>query len=131
MENTKHKPMNRRRLVRSLPHIWDVVDLVDVINKHGDRICFRYFEGREIHSMTYAEFGNMIHETAVAFNAMDLAGKKIVVIGDNSPRWLCTYLAALASGCVIVPMGQKLHQVLGLNKAMTTNPIMVEVSIIL
>ena len=54
--------------------------------------------------MTYAEFGTMIHETAAAFNAMNLVGEKIVVIGDNSPRWLCTYLAALASGCVIVPM---------------------------
>jgi len=108
MENTKRKHINRRRLVRNLPHIWDAVDLVDVINKHGDRTCFRYFEGKELRSMTYAEFGTMIHETAAAFNAMNLVGEKVVVIGDNSPQWLCTYLAALASGCVVVPMDKEL-----------------------
>lgn len=32
---------------------------------------------------------------------------------------------------VMVPMGQKAHQVRGLNNAMTTSPMMVEVSIIL
>ena len=30
----------------------------------------------------------------------------------------------------MVPMGQKVHQVLGLNRAITTRPMMVEVSII-
>lgn len=108
MENTKYKPVNRRRMERVLPHIWDACDLIDVINKHGDRTCFRYFEGKELRSMTYAEFGTMIHETAAAFNAMNLVGEKIVVIGDNSPQWLCTYIAALASGCVIVPMDKEL-----------------------
>ena len=33
--------------------------------------------------------------------------------------------------CVMVPIGQKLHQVLGLNRVFTTTPMMVEVSIML
>ena len=32
---------------------------------------------------------------------------------------------------VMVPMGQKLHQVLGLNRTFTTKPMMVEVSMML
>lgn len=58
--------------------------------------------------MTYAEFGVQIREAAAAFTAMGLCGEKIVVIGDTSPQWLCTYLAALAAGCVIVPMDKEL-----------------------
>lgn len=108
MENNKYKPVNRRRMERVLPHIWDATDLCDLIEKHGDRTAFRYFEGKEVNSMTYAEFGVMIREAAAAFNAMGLVGEKIVVIGDTSPQWLATYIAALAAGCVIVPMDKEL-----------------------
>lgn len=104
----KYKPINRRRMERVLPHVWDVTDLCDVIEKHGDKLMFRYYVGKDIRTMTYAEFGVQIREAAAAFTAMGLCGEKIVVIGDTSPQWLCTYLAALAAGCVIVPMDKEL-----------------------
>lgn len=104
----KYKPINRRRMERVLPHVWDVTDLCDVIEKHGDKLAFRYYVGKDIRTMTYAEFGVQIREAAAAFTAMGLCGEKIVVIGDTSPQWLCTYLAALAAGCVIVPMDKEL-----------------------
>ncbi len=109
MEHTKYKPVNRRRMERVMPHVWDVTDLCDIIEKHGSRTAFRYFENSQVvNTMTYAEFGVAIRETAAAFQAMGLVGEKIVVIGDTSPQWLATYLAALASGCVIVPMDKEL-----------------------
>ena len=104
----KYKPINRRRMERVLPHVWDVTDLCDLIEKHGNRLMFRYYVGKDIRTMTYAEFGVQIREAAAAFTAMGLCGEKIVVIGDTSPQWLCTYLAALAAGCVIVPMDKEL-----------------------
>lgn len=104
----KYKPINRRRMERVSPHIWDVTDLCEAINHHGERIVFRYFEGKEVKSLTYAAFGEMVHAMAAAFNAMGLTGEKVVVIGDASPQWHCTYLAALAAGCVIVPMDKEL-----------------------
>ncbi len=104
----KYKPINRRRIERVVPHVWDVIDLIDIINRHGERTLFRYFEGKELKDMTYAAFGDMIHATAAAFHAMGLSGQKIVVIGESSPQWHCTYLAALAAGCVIVPMDKEL-----------------------
>ena len=94
----KYKPINRRRMERVSPHIWDVTDLCEAINHHGERIVFRYFEGKEVKSLTYAAFGEMVHAMAAAFNAMGLTGEKVVVIGDASPQWHCTYLAALAAG---------------------------------
>lgn len=104
----KYKPINRRRMERVLPHIWDVTDLCDIIERHGNKTLFRYYEGKDIQSMTYATFGTQVREAAAAFTAMGLCGEKIVVIGETSPQWVCTYLGALAAGCVIVPMDKEL-----------------------
>lgn len=104
----KYKPINRRRMERVLPHIWDVTDLCDIIERHGNKTLFRYYEGKDIQSMTYATFGTQVREAAAAFTAMGLCGEKIAVIGETSPQWVCTYLSALAAGCVIVPMDKEL-----------------------
>lgn len=104
----KYKPINRRRMECVLPHIWDVTDLCDIIERHGNKTLFRYYEGKDIQSMTYATFGTQVREAAAAFTAMGLCGEKIAVIGETSPQWVCTYLGALAAGCVIVPMDKEL-----------------------
>ncbi len=106
--NTKYKPINRKRMEHNSPRAWDVLDHLEVIARHGDKLMYRYFEGKELKEMTYAEFCGQVHEVAAALNAMNLVGEKVVVIGDTSPQWLVTYLAALAAGCVIVPMDKEL-----------------------
>ena len=106
--NTKYKPINRPRMAHNSPRAWDVLDHLEVIARHGDKVMYRYFEGKELKEMTYADFCAQVHEIAAGFNAMGLVGEKIVVIGDTSPQWLVTYLAALAAGCVIVPMDKEL-----------------------
>ena len=108
MEKNKRKPNNRPRMERTLPHIWDVTDLLKSVEKHGDRTLFRYFEGKELLSMTYGEFAKNVYEMSAAFKAMNLEDQKVVIIGDTSPQWVCAYLAALASGCVAVPMDKEL-----------------------
>ena len=104
----KHKPINRPRMERIAPRTCDVVDLIDQVADHGDKVAFRYYVGREIKTLTYKEFSVMIHECAAGFDAMGLKGKRVAVIGDTSPQWICTYLGALAAGCVIVPMDKEL-----------------------
>ena len=46
----------------------------------------------------------------------------------STPTLYCFILQII---CVIVPIGQKVHQVLGLNSAITTKPSSIEVSITL
>ena len=106
--NTKYRPINRKRMEHNSPRAWDVLDHLEVIARHGDKLMYRYFEGKELKEMTSAEFCTQVHEVAAAFNAMGLVGEKVVVIGDTSPQWLVTYLAALAAGCIIVPMDKEL-----------------------
>ena len=105
----KYKPINRPRLERVAPRAGDVLDLIGYIRSHGDKTMFRYFVGKELRTMTYAAFHDMVHEAAAAFDAMGLKGTRVAVIGDTSPQWICTYVAALAAGCVIVPMDKELE----------------------
>ena len=104
-----YKPVNRPRMNRVAPRAGDVLDLIDIIGSHGDKVAFRYFVGKDLLSMTYAELYTMIHETAAAFDAMGLKGKRVAVIGDTSPQWICSYIAALAAGCIVVPMDKELE----------------------
>lgn len=106
--DTKYKPINRQKMERNFPRIWDVTDLCEVIASHGEKTAFRYFEGKELKSMTYATFAGNIKATAAAFTDMGLAGQKVVVIGESCPQWHTTYLGALAAGCIIVPMDKEL-----------------------
>ena len=104
----KHKPINRQRMNQPIPRASDVLDLIEQIADHGDRVAYRYYVGKEIKVMTYGELHTMVYECAAGFDAMGLKGKRVAVIGDTSPQWICTYLAALACGCVIVPMDKEL-----------------------
>ncbi len=104
----KHKPINRPRMDRVNPRASDVLDLLEQVRDHGDKIAYRYYVGKEIKDLTYGQFYTMVCECAAAFDAMGLKGKRVAVIGDTSPQWICTYLASLAAGCVAVPMDKEL-----------------------
>ena len=104
----KHKPINRQRMNQPIPRASDILDLLEQIADHGDRVAYRYYVGKEIKVMTYGELHTMAYECAAGFDAMGLKGKRVAVIGDTSPQWIATYLAALAAGCIIVPMDKEL-----------------------
>ncbi len=99
---------NRKRLIRTLPHVWDVNDLLENIRSHGDKTAYKYFENGKLKEMTYAEFYNMVERVTAAFDKMELSGKRVAVIGDTSPQWIATYIGALAAGTVIIPMDKEL-----------------------
>ncbi len=99
---------NRKRLVNTVPHIWDINDLLECIDSHGDKVCYKYFEQGKVKEMTYAQVYQMVHQVAAAFDKLGFSGKRVAVIGDTSPQWLCTYMGALASGTVIIPMDKEL-----------------------
>ena len=90
------------------PKIWDVNDLLDRIQLHGEKTVFKYFVRNELKEMKYCEFHDMITKVSAAITSLDLKGKRIAVIGDTSPQWIATYLGALAAGSVIIPMDKEL-----------------------
>lgn len=104
----QHKPMNRKRMERVAPSAVDMLDLVRQLSNHGDKIAYKYYVGKEIKSLTYVEVQTMVHECAAAFDSMGLKGQRVAVIGDTSPQWITTYMAAMSAGCVVVPMDKEL-----------------------
>ncbi len=104
----KHKPINRPRMNHVTPRASDVLDLLEQIRDHGDRIAYRYYVGKEIKDMTYGQLHTTVTECAAALDTMGLKGCRIAVIGDTSPQWIATYMATLAAGCVAVPMDKEL-----------------------
>lgn len=108
MSHNNLKVPNRKIMVRNVPRIWDVNDLLEHVKSHNDKIAYRYYENGILKEMSYAEFYRMINQLAAAFNKIGLSGKRVAVIGDTSPQWLATYVAALASDTVIIPMDKEL-----------------------
>ena len=103
-----YKLPNKKKMVRTTPVMADVNDLLSYASGHGDRLAYKYYELGKLKEMTYAEFHSMACRVAAGFDAMGFSGKRVAVIGDTSPQWLATYVGALASGTVIVPMDKEL-----------------------
>lgn len=100
---------NRKVLTRPLPpHLEDVNDLLACIKSHGNKICYKYYEQGELKEMDYQAVYAMVHQVAAAFDKLGFVGKRVAVIGDTSPQWLCTYMGALAAGTIIIPMDKEL-----------------------
>ena len=99
---------NRKKLTREVPYVSDINELIARIKSHGNKVCYKYFEQGVLKEMTYAEVYDTVHYVAGAFDKLGLVGKRVAVIGDTSPQWLCTYMGALASGTIIIPMDKEL-----------------------
>lgn len=93
------------------PRVFTPIDsmrsLIRLLAEHGDKTAFRYFVGSDVREMTYIDFSSLCLREAAAFHTFERP-LRIAVIGDNSPFWLSTYISAIASGNVIVPMDKEL-----------------------
>ena len=79
------------------------------IGKFGDKTAYRYFDkDRNLLSLTYRNLAAKILQQAAGYQAAGLAGKRIAVIGETSVEWVCSYVAAIASGGVVIPMDREL-----------------------
>ena len=89
------------------PKIWDASDLYAAMREHGDKVALRYIEGGKVKDMTYKVFCDNILDMAAGLDALGLSGKRIALIGENSPKWLTAYIAVLAMDSVIIPMDKE------------------------
>ncbi len=96
----------RKREWQAVP---DMRSLLGNIEGHGDRVVFRYYAApKTIVDMTYAEYAAMVRNVAAGYTALGLVGRRIAIIGETSPHWIAAYQAAIAAGCVAVPMDKEL-----------------------
>ena len=75
----------------------------------GDKILFKYFDSQgQVLTITYREFNRLVENTAQGFTHLGLCGKRIAVVGETCPEWMAAYIAAIASGSVIIPLDKEL-----------------------
>lgn len=92
------------------PYLKDLRELIDYGAEHyTQRPAFQYREDKEIVDVSAAQ----VKEDVVAFAEYLLKngyrnGSKIAVFSENSYMWIITYLAAVNSGNVIVPIDKEL-----------------------
>src|SRR6266550_5610900 len=64
----------------------------------------------QVESYTYAETRRMAESVGRWLTEKKLeAGARVAIFADNHPRWVTTYLGAIASGCTAVPLDTAFH----------------------
>ena len=100
----KHKKSQRRYTpVLSMKHF------SQILRDNGDKILYMWYDSeRVLHEMTYREMADIILRQAAAFISLGWQNRHIAIIGETSPYWVATYVAAIASGNVAVPLDREL-----------------------
>ena len=81
----KVKVHRRPKTERKYERLQDVLDMIRVLEKHGDRIVFTYFDKeRNLYDVTYASFAKRIKRIAAGLTEQGYAGKRIALIGETS-----------------------------------------------
>lgn len=94
---------------RNYERVSDVVDFCRVIEKHGDKIAYSYFDkDRKVQDMTYAKFTAKILRVAAGLTEAGLDKKKIAVVGPTSVEWVASYIAIMVTGGIVIPIDREL-----------------------
>lgn len=72
--------------------------------KYGEHTLFAFERNRTDYEISYTEFYEYTNAMTRAFIHFGIAGKRVAIIGENCPEWIATYLAAITSGGVAVPI---------------------------
>ena len=101
--------MNKNYPLNEVKKVDSVTDLMrQATEEAGDKIAFMYKEGKENIEVTYARFQEDTIALGTAITELGLNDKHIACIGDNSYKWLTTYLTVLKSDGVFVPVDKEL-----------------------
>lgn len=105
----KVKLHKKPKTERIYDYVTSAAELCRSIESRGDKPLFSYFAfDHSLSEITYAQFGAMIKNAAAGLTSLGYAGRRIAVIGETSPEWLCMYLAVLSVGGVAIPMDREL-----------------------
>lgn len=87
-------------------------EMLDLAKKEdGDKVAYRYKgEDKEIVDVTYAGFHEDVYALGTALADMGISKKHIACVGENSYKWINTYLTALLSDNVFVGIDKELPE---------------------
>ena len=93
-------------------HFADFREMTEnVAAKFPDRVAFRYKtnpKSSEVSAITFTECRDFVRALATELHTMDLAGKRVAIIGGASVDWFMSYVAIMSVGAVTVPIDKDL-----------------------
>ena len=101
--------MNQKHKLNHVKEVHSIKEMLKMATEEaGDKIAFKYKHNDEIIEVTYKEFEQDTEELGTALASIGVADKHIAIIGENSYKWLLTYLTVLKSAGVFVPIDKEL-----------------------
>ena len=109
--------MNSKKYKDTLYQMRYINDLRDMVHSSaemfGDKPAFKEKEDPkgEFKSISFNQLKDDIDYLGTKFIEMGLKGKKIAIIGENSYRWVVTYLAVVNGTGIVVPLDKELTDI--------------------
>jgi len=94
--------------VESVSSIKEMMELA--VKEAGEKIAYKYKINDEVKEATFSEFVNTVATLGAFLHANELSDKHIACIGNNSYKWIVTYLTALRGSGVFVPIDKELPE---------------------
>lgn len=102
----KNKLENTIYNVKKFSTLREMVEMA--VAEAGDKIAYKYRVDKEIASVTYKDFRDRTSYLGSALKSMGLSDKHINIVGDNSYKWILTYITTLLSSGVCCPVDKEL-----------------------
>ena len=101
MKNRSASVAERRPLIENggAKSIRDLIDTAERL--YGDKTAFREMQGKTPVSYSFKKLSDDINALGTALYSMGYEDKHIAVLGENSYRWIVSYLASVLLGVVI------------------------------
>jgi len=109
--------VNSKKYKDTLYQMRYINDLRDMVHSSaemfGDKPAFKEKEDPkgEFKSISFNQLKDDIDYLGTKFIEMGLKGKKIAIIGENSYRWVVTYLAVVNGTGIVVPLDKELTDI--------------------
>ena len=100
MAQPKHYPTRKIRNLREM--------LEDCTTRYTTRPAFLQKINGTYHTFSYARFKNDVYALGTLLTAHGFAGKRIVVMGENSYFWCVSYMTVVCGLGVVVPVDKEI-----------------------
>ena len=74
-------------------------------NLFGDKALYKFNKKAEGEvSVSYREMFDLITDMSLAFQKLNMSGKKVILLGETSVQWIASYISTVTADGVIVPL---------------------------
>lgn len=106
MKKQQNYPLNEVKYFSTIKEMLDMA-----VAEAGDKIAFRYRgtgDTKDIIDVTYSQFCSDTVALGTSLTKLGVSGMHIACIGENSYKWLVTFLTVLKSSGVFCPVDKEL-----------------------